>query len=210
MKWNHLLWFHLWIKFEVIGLIKNYFTHLNFHTSASWWFSTGIWVTVSLLKNPGFFLVFKPILIMLSFRWSLLLWWVYRARQLPLVSQSLSCLIVRLFFSSLTRSRYLFLFRLPSVLPCGQPEQQSLLIGRFSFFFSFFYCWLSQGLIVWPRLGVPFVSQNPKEFCASHFLGRIRVVHIPFVRIVKFKFLAQFPTDHLPCPVVSNLILSWC
>ena len=39
--------------------------------------------------------------------------------------------------------------------------------------FVFFFCWLSQGLVVWPRLGDPFVSQNPKEFCASHFPGQI-------------------------------------
>ena len=32
-------------------------------------------------------------------------------------------------------------------------------------------------------------------------------MHIPFVRIDKFKFLAQFPVDHLPHPVVSSLVL---
>ena len=34
-------------------------------------------------------------------------------------------------------------------------------------------------------------------------------VHIPFVR-VKFYFLAQFPVDHLPHPVVSVLVLVCC
>ena len=33
------------------------------------------------------------------------------------------------------------------------------------------------------------------------------VVHIPFVRMVKFKFLAQFPVDHFAQPVESSLIL---
>ena len=37
----------------------------------------------------------------------------------------------------------------------------------------FFCCWLSLGLVVWPRLDDPFVFQNPSEFCSSHFLGRI-------------------------------------
>ena len=36
---------------------------------------------------------------------------------------------------------------------------------------------------------------------------RCWVVHLPFFRIVKFKFLAQFPVDHLAHPVVSSLML---
>ena len=32
-------------------------------------------------------------------------------------------------------------------------------------------------------------------------------MHIPFVRMVKFKFLAHLPGDHLADPVVSSLIL---
>ena len=34
-------------------------------------------------------------------------------------------------------------------------------------------CWLSRGLIVWPRLGNPFLSQNPRNVCASHSPGQI-------------------------------------
>ena len=45
--------------------------------------------------------------------------------------------IPEFFFSSLARSKFLYLFRLPSVLPCNQLEQQSLLFGCFSFFFFF-------------------------------------------------------------------------
>ena len=48
-----------------------------FHISVSWWFFTGVWVTASLLKSPGLFLVFWPFSIMLSFGWSPLV------RQLP-------------------------------------------------------------------------------------------------------------------------------
>ena len=34
-------------------------------------------------------------------------------------------------------------------------------------------CWLSLGQVVWPRSGDPFAFQNPREFCASHYPGRI-------------------------------------
>ena len=40
-----------------------------FHTSISWCFSTGVWVTASLLKSPGLFSVFWTFSIML-FLWS--------------------------------------------------------------------------------------------------------------------------------------------
>ena len=36
-----------------------------------------------------------------------------------------------------------------------------------------FFCWLSLGLVVWPRLGDLFVSRNPRELCAFHSWGRI-------------------------------------
>ena len=42
------------------------------------------------------------------------------------------------------------------------------------------------------------------------FSDKCWVVHIPFVRIVKFKFLAHFPVDHLAHPVVFCLILLLC
>ena len=79
------------------------------------------------------------------------------------------------------------------LLLCGLLGQQSPLFGRFSFF-----CKLSPGLVVWPRLGDLFVSENPRKFCVSHFSGWYWFVHIRFVCIVKFKFLVQFPVDHLP------------
>ena len=28
-------------------------------------------------------------------------------------------------------------------------------------------------MVIWQRIDDPFVTQNPKGFCASHFLGRI-------------------------------------
>ena len=41
-------------------------------------------------------------------------------------------------------------------------------------------------------------------------LDRFWVVHIPFVRMVKLKFLAQLPVDHLAHPVVFSLIVFLC
>ena len=40
--------------------------------------------------------------------------------------------------------------------------------------------------------------------------GRILVVYIPFISMVKFHFLAQFPVDHFSHPVVSSLDLLFC
>ena len=45
-----------------------------FHISVSWWFFTGVWVTASPLKSLGFFTVFWPFSVRLSFGWSLLFW----------------------------------------------------------------------------------------------------------------------------------------
>ena len=39
---------------------------------------------------------------------------------------------------------------------------------------------------------------------------RCSVQNIPFVRIVRFEFLAKFPVDHLAHPVVSSLIPLLC
>ena len=84
------------------------FTPLEFSTSVlADVFFTGVWVTASLLKSPGLFSVFWPILIILSFRGSPLvhsflsppnslsiLWRLYRAHRLQLVSPSPSRSIV--------------------------------------------------------------------------------------------------------------------
>ena len=50
----------------------------------------------------------------------------------------------------------------------------------------------------------------PQEFVCVILQARCWVVHISFVRMVKFKFLSYFPVDHLAHPVVSTLILLLC
>ena len=102
-------------------------------------------MTASLLKFPEPLSVFWTILVMLLSGWSLLdilflrfplplqiLWWLYRAYQLQLLSLSLSCSIV--FFLVLKKGLGSFLsFRFLSVLLCDLPIWQTPLFGWFSF-----------------------------------------------------------------------------
>ena len=41
----------------------------SFYTSVSQWFFTGVWVTASFLKSPGFLLLFRQISAMMKFGW---------------------------------------------------------------------------------------------------------------------------------------------
>ena len=47
----------------------------------------------------------------------------------------------------------------------------------------------------------------PQEFVSVIFSDRCCVVHIPCVGMVKFKFLAHFPVDHLAHPVIIIIII---
>ena len=73
----------LLLLFSIILFYYYYYNYYHysliraFHISVSRWFFTGVWVTASLLKSPGLFLVFWPFSTMLSFEWSPLI------RQLP-------------------------------------------------------------------------------------------------------------------------------
>ena len=120
-------------------------------------------------KSPGFFSVFWPVVTVLSFGWSRLvflfpilpvplsiLWWLYRMHWLLLVSPSLSCSIV---FSVLFQGPCTYLFRLLPVLLQNGKVHSSVI---------FFFFKLSLGLVVWLRFADPFVSWNTREFCAFH------------------------------------------
>ena len=81
-----------------------YFTLLRVFQNGVWWcLHIGICVTAILLKSPGLLLAFWPIIKMLYFGWYPLvflvpsssvpvpvIWWLYRAHLLKLVSPSLS------------------------------------------------------------------------------------------------------------------------
>ena len=78
----------------------------------------------------------------------------------------------KVFFSSLARSMYLSLFSFCfSFTPWSAGTAKST-IRRVLFLLLSFVGYRSLKLS-WPRLDDPFVSQNPKELCASHFLGWI-------------------------------------
>ena len=65
---------------------------------------------------------------------------------------------------------FFFCFVLFSVLFCDSAETAKFTI-RQVLFLSFFLFYL----VVWPRLGDPFVSQNSREVYTSHSAGRILV-----------------------------------
>ena len=158
-----------------------------FHTSVSWWFFTGIWMTVILFRSPGVFSVFWPISTMLYFLEVLLvllfpsppvpvpiLWWLYQVHQLQLLSPSLSCSIVFFQFSSKVHA-FICLFAFFQFYPVvSQNGKVHYSAGSVFVFVLFcFCCWQSLDLVIWSKLGDPFVSQNPGKCCASHFSGRI-------------------------------------
>ena len=94
----HCCYYYYYHYFILLGV---------FHTSISWWFLTGVGVTASLLKSPGLFLIFWPILIMpkscpLIFKYS-------SAFTDPLGIVTIGITITFMFqsfFSSQARSRY--------------------------------------------------------------------------------------------------------
>ena len=49
----------------------------------------------------------------------------------------------------------------------------------------------------------------PEKFVCLVLQDGFRVVHVPFVCMVKFKLLAQLQVDHLPHTVMSSLIFIW-
>ena len=72
------------------------------------------------------------------------------------------------FFSSLARLWYLSLFSFSFSFTLWSAEMAKSTLWQVPFF-----CWLSLGLVVWLRLGDPFVSQTPREICLSPFPGQI-------------------------------------
>ena len=69
-----------------------------------------------------------------------------------------------------------------------------------------FFVWLSLGLVFWPRLDDPFVSQNPRRGCASHYPRQILGCAYTIYFYGQISISDTIPVDHLPHPVVSCLI----
>ena len=130
-----------------------------FDTGVSRWSLTEVRVTASLHKSQWLFSVLWPILIMQLSRWSLyvlllqslpvlglILWGLCQVHKTQLVSPSTSSFMVLL--CSLARSRYLPLFSLSFIFTRFAGTAKSTIRQVL-----FFFCWLSRGLVVWPRLG---------------------------------------------------------
>ena len=93
------------------------------------------------------------------------------------------------FFSSLASSLSIIRFLLSS--PCEPLGRQSLLYGKFTL--SFFCCQWLRSLVFRPGFGELFVSQHPREFCASLSPGWILVFAWNiFGGIVLFQFPVKF------------------
>ena len=74
----------------------------------------------------------------------------------------------------------------------------------FFLFFFFFFFWL---IITRSGRLAEIKKKIPEKLVCLILQVGFWFVSIPLVCMVKFKLLAQFPVDHLPHPVVSNLIL---
>ena len=101
------------------------------------------------------------------------------------------------FFNSLARSMYFFFIL--SVLFCGKLGQQSRQFCKFSFFLLII---IRSGLLAKIRWSV-CMSKSHRNLCVI-FLDSCWVVHISFVRGVKYKFLAHLPVFPLALSVLYS------
>ena len=109
------------------------------------------------------------------------------------------------FFNSLARSRYLSFFSLSFKFTLWSAGTAKSTIRKVLFFFFF----LLIIMICSPGRdkAIRLYLKIPEEFVRLILQDRFWVVYIPFFRMVKFQFLAQFPVDHFAYPVVSSLVL---
>ena len=99
-------------------------------------------------------------------------------------------------------SWYQSLFSLSFSFTLWSAGTESPLFGRFSLFLLTITrsCRLAELKVIRLYLKIP------ENFLRLIFLEGFRVVHIPFVCMVKFKLLVQFSVGHFAHPVVSSLI----
>ena len=174
-------------------------------------------------ESPGLFSVFRPILIMLLFKWSPLFLFLsllvplpipgglFRVKQLELVSPSPSCSIV---FSSLARSRNLSPFSLPFNFTLWSAGTANF----FSLSLSLSLCRCCCGcsccpsliLVVWSRLCDLLVSHNPWELYASHSPGRILGCTYTTCSYGQIQISCTIPGGSSSHPLMSSLILFLC
>ena len=118
-------------------------------------------------------------------------------------------IIVTLMFHSfsnyLARSRYLSFFSLSFNFILWSTGTAKSTILEVLFFVDYHKVWPSGRNQV-----IHLYVKIPEEFVCVILQDRCWVVHIPFVRMVKFQFLVKLPVDQLAHPVVSSLVLLLC
>ena len=105
-------------------------------------------------------------------------------------------------FSSLARSLYFSLFSLSSIFTLWSGGTAKSTIRQ-----VFFFCWLLERLFVWSRLGDPFVSQNPREYCASHSPGRVLSCAYATWSYSRILISCTIQLDRLPYLITLSLTL---
>ena len=110
------------------------------------------------------------------------------------------------FFNSQAKSRYLSFFLLSFNFTLQSARTAKSTIWQVLFFLLII---IRSGCLVEIRWSI-CVSKSQRSLCVSFFRTDSGVVSIPFVRIVKSKFLAQFPVHNLAHPIASSFILFLC
>ena len=107
------------------------------------------------------------------------------------------------FFNSLARSRYLSFFSHSFSFILWSAGTAKFTILQVLFFLLIII--IRSGLLAEIRWSV-CMSKSHRSLCVSFSRIAAWVVHISFVCMVKFKFIAHLPVDHHADPVVSSLI----
>ena len=184
--WNYFLKYYYYYYYYY------YFTHLRaFPTSFSWSFSTGSWVTASLLKSPGLSLVFPPSLTMLLFWWS------------PLVLLFASSPVLRVIVSSY-----------PIIISITVGTAKSTIRQILSFFFSFFFLFFFFLLTIWSgrlieiRWSV-YILKSQRIFWMSFSRRDSRLLIYHLFVYTNFNFLHNFQWVTFPTQLYL-ILYSFC
>ena len=111
------------------------------------------------------------------------------------------------FLTSLSKPKYFSLSLIFTLWSSGTAKSTIRPVSLLLSFILLITTW--SGLLVGIRGSVCFLKSQ-KILCLI-LQNLFEFVHVPFVSMIKFQFLAQFPVDHLSHSVVSSLIfpLGW-
>ena len=126
----------------------------------------------------------------------------------PIISGTTDTFMFHSFFSSLAKSRYLsfcsvsFNFILWSAGTAKSTILHVLLL-------YFLWIIIRSGRLAEIKWSI-CISKSHRGLCRLILQDRCWVLHISFIRMVEFQFLAQFSVAYLAIPVVSSSILFLC